>query len=128
VLADFDRDGIPDVVENQLGLSPNNAADGALDADGDGQSNQAEYVAGTDPTNAVSHLRVEQAIAPGMARVQVAALSNRTYTVQFTDNLHSGVWTRLANLVARPGNRVETVSDPAWTTNRFYRLVVPAQP
>lgn len=128
VLADLDRDGIPDVVENELGLSPTNPADGALDADEDGQSNRAEYLAGTDPTNAASYLKIDQAIAPGMAMVSVAAASNRTCTVQFTDRLNSGVWRRLADLVARPINRLETIVDPAWTTNRFYRLVLPAQP
>jgi hypothetical protein len=128
VLADFDRDGIPDVVENELGLSPNNPADAALDADGDGQSNRAEYVAGTDPTNAASHLRIDAAITPGTATVRVAVVSNRTYTVQFNDNLNSGAWSRLANIVARTNNRVESFTDPAWTSNRFYRVVTPAQP
>jgi hypothetical protein len=128
VLADFDRDGIPDLVENQLGLSPNNPADAALDSDADGLSNRAEYVAGTDPTNAASYLRIEEAITPGTARVLVAAVSNRTYTVQFTDALNSGAWSRLADVVARGNNRVESFTDPAWTSNRLYRVVTPRQP
>jgi hypothetical protein len=128
VLADFDHDGIPDVVENELGLSTNNASDAALDLDGDGMSNRAEYLAGTDPTNAASYLKIEQAILPGAAAVRVAAVSNRTYTVQFTDRAGSGVWSRLGDIVARPFNRVETFADPNWTTNRFYRVVLPRQP
>jgi len=128
VLADFDRDGIPNVVENELGLATNNAADAALDLDGDGMSNRAEYVAGTDPTNAASYLKIEQGITPGTATVQVAAVSNRTYTVQFTDNLNPGAWSRLADIVARPNNRIETLIDPVWSTNRFYRVVLPRQP
>jgi hypothetical protein len=126
VVADFDRDGIPDVVENELGLDPNNAADGALDLDSDGMSNRAEYLAGTDPASNLSYLRINQ--GPGAATVSVAAVSNRTYTVQFTDNLNSGLWRRLADIVARASNRVETFTDPAWTTNRFYRVVLPRQP
>jgi hypothetical protein len=126
VLRDFDRDGIPDVTENQLGLSPSNPADAALDLDGDGMSNRAEYTAGTDPTNSLSYLRINQ--GPGAATVSVAAISNRTYSVQFTDNLSSGVWSRLADIVARTNNRVETFTDPTWTTNRFYRVAVPRQP
>jgi hypothetical protein len=128
VLADFDRDGIPDVVENELGLSPTNAADAALDGDGDGMSNRAEYTAGTDPTNELSYLEIKQAIAPNLASVNFAAVSNRTYTVQYTDNLNSGLWSRLADIVARANNRVETFIDPTWTTNRFYRVVTPRQP
>jgi hypothetical protein len=128
VVADFDRDGIPDVVENSLGLSPSNPADAALDADGDLMSNRAEYVAGTDPTNAASYLRIQQAITTGAATVQVAVVSNRTYTVQFTDNLNLGLWQRMADIVARPSNRMESFTDPAWTSNRLYRVVTPRQP
>jgi hypothetical protein len=126
VLADFDRDGIPDVAENSLGLSSSNALDAGLDLDGDGMSNRAEYTAGTDPASSLSYLRLDQ--GPGAATVSVAAISNRTYTVQFTDRLSSGVWSRLADIVARPFDRVETITDPAWTTNRFYRLATPRQP
>jgi hypothetical protein len=125
IVADFDRDGIPDVVEQGLGLDPNNAADGALDLDGDGMSNRAEYLAGTDPASNLSYLRINQ--GPGASTVSVAAVSNRTYTVQFTDNLNSGVWSRLADIVAAPVNHVESFTDPGWTTNRFYRVVLPRQ-
>jgi hypothetical protein len=128
VLADFDRDGIPDVAENELGLSPTNPSDAALDPDGDGLSNRAEYVAGTDPTNAASYLKIEHAITPGMATVRVAVVSNRTYTVQFTDNLNAGLWQRLADIMGRANNRAESFTDPAWTSNRYYRVVTPRQP
>jgi hypothetical protein len=128
VLADFDRDGIPNVVENELGMATNNPADALLDGDGDGMNNRAEYTAGTDPANAASYLKIEQGITPGTATVQVAAVSNRTYTVQFTDDLNTSAWSRLGDIVARPNNRVETFIDPTWTTNRFYRVVLPAQP
>ncbi|MFT6436722.1 MAG: hypothetical protein ACJAVI_004792 [Candidatus Azotimanducaceae bacterium] len=47
--ADSDNDGLPDVFETQTGLDPNNSADGALDLDGDGKTNLAEYLEGTDP-------------------------------------------------------------------------------
>jgi hypothetical protein len=116
------------VTEHALGLSPTNAADAALDADGDGANNRAEYAAGTDPTNAASYLRIDLGATPGLATVRVAAISNRTYTVQFTDDLGAGVWRKLADLVARPTNHWATIPDPAGTTNRFYRLALPAQP
>jgi hypothetical protein len=77
-------------------------------------------VAGTDPASNLSYLRINQ--GPGASTVSVAAVSNRTYTVQFTDNLNSGVWSRLADIVAAPINHVESFTDPGWTTNRFYRV------
>jgi hypothetical protein len=123
VVADFDRDGIPDVAETALGLDPNNAADAAMDGDGDGMSNGAEYKAGTDPASNQSYLRIDQ--GPGAATVSVAAVSNRTYTVLYIDDLNSGDWQRLGDIVATTENRVVSFTDPTWTTNRFYRVVLP---
>ena len=123
---DTDRDGIPDTVETALGLSPTNAADAFLDLDGDGMSNLAEYQAGTFLNDSNSFLRVDIATMGTMASITVAAVSNRTYSVQYSDLLPAA-WSNLASLIARPTNRVETLKDPTWTTNRFYRVTLPAQ-
>ena len=127
VLADTDRDGIPNVMETNLGLDPNNAADGLLDLDNDGMNNSAEAIAGTNPADAASYLRIEENITPQAANLQFAATSNRTYTVQYTDGVASGQWTALRNFVARTNNMIHTLTDPDWTTNRFYRVVTPRQ-
>ena len=91
-------------------------------------NNRAEFIAGTDPTNNLSYLKIEQSITPGVANIEFAAVSNHTYTVQYNDALNAGAWTRLRDVVARSTNQVWTVSDPAWTTNRYYRVVTPRQP
>ena len=44
---DSDADGIPDSIETQAGLNPNNPADGNSDIDNDGVANLSEYIAGT---------------------------------------------------------------------------------
>ena len=125
-LADTDGDGIPDAWEQQFGLNPNSAADRNTDGDGDGASNWAEFTAGTHPGDSNSFLRVSLQVV-GTPSVEFGAVSNRTYTVQYAEALGLP-WQRLANVLARANNRVETIPDPAWTTNRFYRLVTPWQP
>jgi len=125
---DFDQDGIIDAYEQSLGLNTNNAADALGDLDGDRMSNRDEALAGTDPVNPASYLRVDLSAQAGQALVQIAAVSNRTYTVQYRGAVAAGPWLRLADVVARSTNFVENILDPSWTSNRFYRLVLPAQP
>lgn len=128
VLADGDRDGIPDVVEQSLGLDDSDFADGAGDLDNDGMINRAEYLAGTDPTNSLSYLKLDSHIKSGTVSVEFAAVSNRTYTVQYTDALGSAAWQSLSDVMARPTNFVVQIPDPGWVTNRYYRVVLPQQP
>jgi hypothetical protein len=125
-LVDSDHDGIPDEWESLYNLDPNSDTDRNLDKDGDGLSNYAEYYAGTNPTNAANFLRVDLAVSPGQAQVQLGAISNRTYAVQYTDDLRLGLWQKLGTVLSRTNNRIETILDPGWTTNRFYRAVTPA--
>lgn len=49
VVGDLDMDGMSDACETKYGFDPNDAADGPLDADGDGKTNAEECQAGTDP-------------------------------------------------------------------------------
>jgi hypothetical protein len=128
VLADLDRDGIPDAIEESFGLSTNDAADAALDLDGDTMSNYDEYVAGTNPTNSLSYLKIDSITAGGGATLTFGAVANKTYAVEYTDALGASPWRRLINVLARPTDHVETVIDAGFTTNRAYRLATPQQP
>ena len=126
-LADSDGDGIPDAWESAYATN-STALDPFGDLDGDGFLNWKEYVAGTDPTNALSCLKVDSLVTSPGAIVSFQAVSNRTYTVQFNDALGVNPWSKLAQVIALATNRVEFIPDPAYTTNRFYRLVTPRQP
>jgi len=121
ILADTDGDGIPDVSEPVYGEHD-------LDGDGDGMLNGQEYIAGTDPANAASYLRIDSLNAGAGATLTFGAISNRTYSVQYIDDLGSTAWFKLTHVPARASNRVETLVDPGFSTNRAYRLVTPRQP
>jgi len=64
----------------------------------------------------------------GQATLNLNAVSNKTYTIQYIDQPGTGQWFKLGDIFARTNNRVETLIDPGWTTNRFYRAVTPRQP
>ena len=127
-LADADGDGIADIWEIANGLNTNSVADAALDSDGDTMSNRAEFLAGTDPANGASYLKIDSISTSAGARLVFGAISNRTYSVQYSDLPGSALWFRLADIPARSTNRIETIPDSGYATNRLYRLATPQQP
>jgi hypothetical protein len=119
VLPDTDADGLPDAWETSRGVT-----DPAADPDLDTMSNLSEYLAGTDPQNGQSYLRVDRITSSGNARLEFMATSNTTYTVQRRNAL-TGLWSWLGDVVSQPLNHTAVIVDPAPGTNAFYRLVTP---
>ena len=127
-LIDSDGDGLPDAWEQAHGLSSIDASDRTLDSDGDGMLNWQEYVAGTDPTDALSYLKIDSLSGDELVRLGFGAMANKIYTVQFADQLGSANWRKLADVPARQTNHSGLILDAAAKTNRFYRVVTPRQP
>ncbi|HSH15579.1 MAG TPA: hypothetical protein VLD18_06080, partial [Verrucomicrobiae bacterium] len=128
VVADTDGDGMTDNWENANGFDPNDPSDRDEDADGDGLTNGQEYTAGTGPRNSESYLKAELVSETEGYAIRFLAERAKTYTVQYTDDLETGNWRHLADVIARDTQRVETVTDVQGTPQRFYRLVTPIQP
>ena len=110
-----------------MALNPASNADRLADTDGDGMNNWQEYLADTDPTNALSNLKINSmSWSNGALRMEFSAVSNKTYAVQSIQSLSGTNWQNIVRLPGRRTNHVEVVLDPAATTNRFYRLVTPS--
>jgi len=126
-IADSDGDGIPDDWEIANGFDPNSSADALLDSDGDGMKNRDEYIAGTDPHNPLSYLKVDSITPQGGASLNFQAVSNRTYSVLYSDSLPP-TWAKLISVPARATNWSATVTDPSGRPTRYYRLQTPLTP
>ena len=133
VLADTDRDGLPDNLEMAMGYPTNNATDGALDYDGDGMSNAAEVAAGTDPMDPSSVLKLvfpPDPVAEGAAAFYFPAVSNKTYTAEYQDGIEGAGWSNLVSFDSLPTNRFLWVTNlpPTGVPHRFYRVETPRKP
>jgi len=124
---DVDGDGMPDRWELQHGLDVF-VPDGMGDADADGLSNYGEWLAGTDPQDAASVLKLEAAHAGGnTVTLSFQAMAGRSYTVLAAPVADAEVWFPVANIVALATNRYVSVNQSA-DGMQFYRLLTPAQP
>jgi hypothetical protein len=122
---DNDGDGMPDSWELAHGTDAGQP-DGADDPDEDGYTNYQEYLAGTDPQDPQSRLRVEFIGGVGSTvQFEFTALSNRTFTVQFKEALGDPLWSVLTNVPAAPQTRIINISVSPTNSSRFYRIGAP---
>ncbi len=130
---DADGDGLPDAWEVAY-FGATNAVAGAPgdDRDGDGASNGAEYLAGTNPTNAQSRFTVRAETASGgSVRVgfETVPVTGDVYSgrVRWYDLLHSSVLTNQPWQGVPGFTNLPATGTPVWHTNetatgwRYYR-------
>ncbi len=119
---DTDANGLPDwweeaYFDRATGTNPQG------DDDGDGQSNYAEFRAGTDPRNASDYLRISGVSVGPPFRIEFPTVIGKTYRIEYSGDLTQ--WLTLASGISGTG-ATEQVSDSASgnTPRRFYRIVV----
>jgi hypothetical protein len=85
---DLDEDGMSDSWERAHVLDYTDPADASLDPDGDAAANRDEFLAGTDPQNRASVLRIESSATSGLVwTVRVATVPGRAYVLQTSTDL-----------------------------------------
>ena len=103
-------------------LSPN------FDADGDGVSNAAEALAGTDPLNPASVFQITSVVKTNGNRIRVdwTTVGGHSYIVQTNGNLGKGTFRDSSRVIAVPGTDEGTTNyvftNGVADSQRFYRV------
>jgi hypothetical protein len=120
---DQDANGLPDWWEEWYFGSPT-GADPAADADGDGMTNAAEFMAGTDPLDANSRLAVTAMSAgPGGFSMTFPTVVGKVYAVEYSESL--AAWSVLTSGIAGTGGDIQfNDSSTSGAAQRFYRVQV----
>lgn len=129
-VVDIDGDGLSDAEEtsgwDNILTAPNPAGyvtdPTRWDTDGDGQSDGAEALAGTDPNDPNSTLKVTRTDRDGGGfRIEWTAVPGKTYVVEYRDVLTNS-WNTLTNIHATTSltNHLDTAA--AGLPQRFYRV------
>jgi hypothetical protein len=98
------------------------------DPDGDGASNLAEFVAGTDPLDARSCFKVSGlgvTNAPASVSVTLAGAAGRAYVLERSQSLASGAWNGVASNSTLPAaGQVQLQDSQPPSDQSFYRVKV----
>ncbi len=128
-VADKDGDGMPDIWENTHGFKLADATDGPKDADGDRFTNLQEFIAGTNPRDASSKLRILSVQPPvGLTqplRLTFSSIVGKSYTVQYRSGLGTAVWQKLIGVDATSSTTTVEDLKAVDKTDRYYRIVTP---
>lgn len=123
--SDSDSDGLPD--DWEMTYFGNLERDGKGDFDLDGISDMAEYLAGTNPIQSTSVLRVLtlESIANDKTTVIWSAVPGRYYTVEFNDSVISTQW-QVGAVHQQAFNNTARWNDlsPNLSGHRYYRVIV----
>ena len=121
-IVDIDKDGMADDWETNYFTNLDALPD--ADPDLDGFPNLAEYTAGTNPRDPLSHLRIEMAAdESNHVRLHWAAAPGRTYVVESTLDLMGGEWTATPGVVRVAGAIAQfEAAEPRDAPAHYYRL------
>ncbi len=119
---DWDGDGIPDAAEGGDTPYAVGVDDRLVDSDGDGMSNAAEFIAGTDPKDPKSRLFVEVGgfQTDGSILLSWPSVGGKVYDIQFSSDLTT--WNIVTNGIQGTGQLLTFTT--LGSTNQFFRVGV----
>ena len=125
--ADSNGDGVPDGWCQRYGFNPIDPSIASGNPDSDPFTNLQEYVADTDPTNALSAFRITAISNLPPVSVYFLSSSNRQYTLFYSTNLAGDAigmaWTNVAGQGDVPGiGGTQALTDTNVGPARFYRV------
>jgi hypothetical protein len=115
-------DGIPDYWALQYGFNPLDPSVANADPDGDGLSNLQEFLAGTDPTNSASIMRITSITRVGNVNtITWDSVNGKTYHLQSTDTL-TGTFADVGGPDITASGPSTSTTDTTAVVGRFYRV------
>jgi sugar lactone lactonase YvrE len=118
-------DGISDAWRLRWFGSVSNILSGAdLDPDHDGHSNLAEFKAGTNPLDGVSHLALNCDAGAPRSAVSFPSVFGKQYTVECSSSLFSGSWSVIGTNLSGTGQTIQFADPNPTPGTRFYRVKV----
>jgi len=124
------NDGIPDAWRAEMfggaGTTTNSTSCATCDPDGDGMDNRAEFLSGTNPTNAASVFKLTALNPVGSGLVAwLPSVTGINYRVEGRDDIATGGWLMLVDQVIGTGSPILiTDTNATGMTRRFYRAGV----
>lgn len=107
------------------GSTTNSQTCATCDADQDGVNNQQEFLAGTNPTNTVSLLKLTALSAnPSNTVARFPSVIGSVYQLQTRDDLGTGLWSIAVDQIPGTGTNIFLADPNAPPSKRFYRLQV----
>ncbi|MEM0174288.1 MAG: hypothetical protein QXI16_07270, partial [Sulfolobaceae archaeon] len=88
--------------------------------------NLAEYIAGTNPNDPVSKLKITSIIIEndGKLKIEFLTVPGKQYSIEYTTNLQNDIWTVITNLTSTTSKTIINDSLPINQRQKFFRIGV----
>jgi len=123
--SDSNGDGIPDGWCQRYGFNPLDDGVASGNPDNDAYNNFQEWLADTNPTNALSFFQIQTLTNRLAAQITLPSSSNRNYSLFYRSNISGGSWVAVPGQTGIPGTGGFLIlQDTNTAFQRYYRVGV----